>query len=306
MLTLETYQSAIEAREIKKLSRLKPHRTLLALGFDWVVIVAAISISEYFTNPVTYILAVLIIGGRMHGLGVLMHEFAHYRFTSDRKLSDSIGNLLAAWPIGTTVNSYRLNHLAHHQHTNTDKDPDWVAKLGVAKFTFPQKVRRVLAVVAGYVIAVESIIDLRSILGRVNNADADNGMSKIARLIFYATAAAILTWTGSWTGFLMYWLVPYLTAFMFFLYVRGVAEHFGSMNYDIELGSTRSVTPHFWERLFFCPHNINYHLEHHLFPGVPFYNLPALQNLLLTDPKYREKAHLTRGYSTGLLRECTA
>jgi fatty acid desaturase len=28
------------------------------------------------------------------------------------------------------------------------------------------------------------------------------------------------------------------------------------------------------------PHGINYHLEHHLYPSVPFFNLPALSRQL--------------------------
>lgn len=302
---METYHSSADQRKIKELSQLAPARTLLALALDWSMIVGAILVSRYYQNPVVYIFTVLIIGGRMHALGVLMHEFAHFRFSTNKTASDWFANVFIAWPIGTTVNSYRLNHLAHHKYTNTMDDPDWVAKLDVMKFTFPQPVRKLLAIAAGYFVAIESIIDLKSILVRVNKSDADTKVSKIARLAFYAAAATILTWTGAWTGFLLYWLVPFLTAFMFFLYVRSVAEHFGSMNYEVELDSTRTVRPHFWERLFFCPHNINYHLEHHLYPGVPFYNLPALQKLLLTDPGYKSKAHFTRGYVTGLVRECS-
>jgi fatty acid desaturase len=78
------------------------------------------------------------------------------------------------------------------------------------------------------------------------------------------------------------------------------------MDYDEELGSTRTVIPYLWERCFFAPHNISYHLEHHLFPGVPFYNLPKLSAALMRDETYRAKAHITRGYATGVLRECLA
>ena len=63
---------------------------------------------------------------------------------------------------------------------------------------------------------------------------------------------------------------------------------------------------YFWERCFFAPHNINHHIEHHLFPGVPFYNLPKLSAALMRDETYRANAHITRGYSTGVLRECLA
>lgn len=123
---------------------------------------------------------------------------------------------------------------------------------------------------------------------------------------YYLGAATLITLLGIWQGFLLYWVVPYMTLFFLFLYVRGVAEHFGSMDYEEELGSTRTVIPYFWERWFFAPHNINYHLEHHLFPGVPFYSLPKLGAALMRDETYRAKAHITRGYATGLLRECLA
>jgi fatty acid desaturase len=42
--------------------------------------------------------------------------------------------------------------------------------------------------------------------------------------------------------------------------------------------------------------NINYHLEHHLFPAVPWYNLPKLHRLL--EPEYRRAgASSYRSYS---------
>ena len=29
--------------------------------------------------------------------------------------------------------------------------------------------------------------------------------------------------------------------------------------------------------------NMNYHVEHHMYPGVPFYNLPRLRKLMSND-----------------------
>ncbi|WP_283810642.1 fatty acid desaturase [Bradyrhizobium frederickii] len=129
---------------------------------------------------------------------------------------------------------------------------------------------------------------------------------RLLRLGYYLGAATLISMLGIWKGFLLYWVVPYMTLFLLFLYIRSVAEHFGSMDYEEELGSTRTVIPYWWERLFFAPHNVNYHLEHHLFPGVPFYNLPKLSTALMRDETYRANAHITHGYSTGLLRECLA
>ena len=33
-------------------------------------------------------------------------------------------------------------------------------------------------------------------------------------------------------------------------------------------------------RALLFPHHVNYHLEHHLYPAVPHYRLPALHRLL--------------------------
>ncbi len=291
-------------KELKQLSVLQPYKTVLAIAGDWIVIALAIAVSKYMQNVFVYLAAVAIIGGRMHGLGVIMHEAAHYRFMKNRKLADALGDIFTAWPVLITVQSYRNNHLAHHQHTNTDDDPDWRVKKGAPQFTFPQKIRMVVLQLGGYLIAVNTIRDLAQILPRVSRSDRSTRAYKLTRIAFYIVAALVFTYLGIWKSVLLYWIVPYLTVLFLFQHVRSVSEHFGSMDYSHELTSTRTVKPYFWERWFFAPHNINYHLEHHLFPGVPFYNLPKLHEALMRDPSYRAKAHITRGYSTGLVREC--
>ena len=88
-----------------------------------------------------------------------------------------------------------------------------------------------------------------------------------------------------------------------FQYIRSVAEHFGELAYDDLLSSTRSVKANLLERFFIAPHQVGYHLEHHLYPGVPFYNLPKLHQLLMSVSDYSSKAHITHGYLSGLLDE---
>jgi fatty acid desaturase len=304
-VTMNVYKASIDSDELKQLSVLQPWGTVAALALDWAVIAAAIALSSHFGGVWLYLLAVAVIAGRMHALAVLMHEAAHFRFLKDRKTADVVADVFTAWPIMATVDGYRQNHLAHHQHTNTDNDPDWAVKLGKAAYTFPQQVWVMTLNLLGYLIVLNSVRDLAHILPRVSRTK-QTGTYKLARIGYYLAAATIITLLGIWKGFLLYWIVPYLTLFFLFAYVRSVAEHFGSMDYVEELGSTRTVIPYFWERWFFAPHNINHHLEHHLFPGVPFYNLPKLSAALMQDETYRAKAHITRGYSTGVLRECFA
>ncbi|MFT5265535.1 MAG: fatty acid desaturase, partial [Polaribacter sp.] len=44
-------------------------------------------------NPLSYGLAVIIIGARMHALAILMHDATHYRFLKNRKRNDLITNM---------------------------------------------------------------------------------------------------------------------------------------------------------------------------------------------------------------------
>lgn len=294
----------IDPRELKRLSVLEPGKALVALAADWAIIAAAITASEIASNIFVYLMAVAVIAGRMHAFGCLVHEAAHYRIIRNRGLSDWMGDLLLAWPMLATVDGYRQNHLAHHQHANSDDDPDWTAKLGMAQFTFPQKVARGVIQLLGYLVAVNSVRDMVHMAKRMSKNDRSTRGYKMLRLGFYVAAAAVFSVLGIWREFALYWLVPFFTVFCLFLYVRSVAEHFGSMDYSDELTSSRTVYPHAWEKLFFAPHNINYHLEHHLYPGVPFYNLPELHAILMRNKAYADKAHITRGYTTGLPAEC--
>ena len=65
---------------------------------------------------------------------------------------------------------------------------------------------------------------------------------------------------------------------------------------------TRTTQPTWLERNFLAPKNVNYHIEHHFFPSVPFYRLPELHAILMSKPGYRESAHVTSTY-WGVLEE---
>ena len=53
--------------------------------------------------------------------------------------------------------------------------------------------------------------------------------------------------------------------------------------------------PTFLEALFILPRNIGYHIEHHWYPSVPFYNLPAFHARLMEDGSYRANANVHHG-----------
>ena len=303
---MKEYGYNLDQKTVKALSVLTPWRTAAAIALDWVVIAGAIAFSQWMQTVWALVLAWVVIGGRMHAMGVLIHEFAHYRFISNKKVSEWVGDLLLAWPVFTFVDGYRKNHLAHHRYTNTEKDPDWRIKLGTRHFTFPQTWQYAIMNLLGYLVGISSYRDMKSLITRLSDDEGRSKTYQLKRFGYYIAMAFVFSVTGTWYEFAVYWMVPFFTFFLLFLYVRSVAEHFGSMDYDSELGSSRTVYPYLWERAFFAPHNVNYHLDHHLYPSVPFYNAPKLHAALMADPEFAAGAHITRGYTTGLVRECLA
>ncbi len=299
-----THSDYINPQQLKLMVQLRPWKTALAIAIDWIIIVIAIVIGEISGSWLIWLVAVAVIAGRMHALGAMMHDFAHYRFIRNKQLSDWIGDIFLAWPIGTTVAGYRRNHLAHHRYVNTDRDPDWSVKFGTRVYTFPQEWRVAVTNFLGYFVAVSSVRDMRMAFPRLQSGDAPSRSRIIGRALFYIVFGIAIIHSGVIVQYIFYWAIPYFTLFFLFLYIRSVAEHFGeTMDYSSELTGSRTVIPHFWERWFFCPHNINYHAEHHLYPSVPYYNLPALSELLVSNKNFSSEAHRTRGYVTGLLRE---
>ena len=135
----------IDSNSLKPLFQTNTYRHLWAMIFDWAIIFATIYCCIQYFNPLTYILAVTIIGARMHGLAILMHDATHYRFLKNRKWNDLITNVFTMYPLFTSIETYRENHMRHHRHLNTEHDPDWVAKLGKREFSFPKTKREFFA-----------------------------------------------------------------------------------------------------------------------------------------------------------------
>lgn len=79
--------------EIRDLSRIDSVKFTLAAVLEYGLIAAAIWISWTWWNPVSYVLAVIVVGSRINGLGGLMHDAAHYRAYTNRALNDFVGEI---------------------------------------------------------------------------------------------------------------------------------------------------------------------------------------------------------------------
>jgi fatty acid desaturase len=289
--------------EFLEFSRINGLRAVAHLVAEWTMIIGAIWLAQRFWHPLVYILAIIFIGARQHALMVLMHDGVHRRLLRNRTLNDWVSEIFLAWPNLVSARAYRRNHFAHHRYLNTPQDPDWARRQGDRAWVFPKKRRELAALMlrdlSGFN-ALRLIALMRSLM------TTDTGVSKsfiAVRYAFYSAALSVMLWTGTTRLFLMYWVIPLFTWLLFIFRIRSIAEHSAIEGRTHVYAQTRTTVIPLLERIFVGPKNVSYHLEHHFFPSVPFYRLPALHECLLKKPGFRELAHLTDSY-VGVLREC--
>ena len=303
--TATEFPSILNGSEIKRFSELKPSRFFAALGVDVFIILLVITISERFGGFPVYLAAVIVIGSRLHALAILMHEATHYRAAPTRWLNEMIGEILAL-PVLIKMQDYRKTHFAHHRHVNTSDDPDWVRKLGDKDFAFPKSALEIGVMLLPFVFGVKFFILIHKFKQQSKKYAQSSirpSILTVARSIALVVIVSISIVFKFWDMLIFYWIVPLLTSSMVFFHVCSVAEHF-AIESDHAFNRTRTVISPFWEAWLLAPHNINYHLEHHLYPSVPFYRLSTVHSRIMANEEYRKRAHITRGYLTGLLQEC--
>lgn len=297
--------------KVKELSRLDSSKFLNYLYLDWGIIIATIYLAESFFNPLVYIAAIIIIATRQQAIGVLSHDVVHYRFLNNRKLADWMGNIFMTWPLFFTIPGYRSMHLRHHSKVNTEDDPDWTRRKGKSDWAYPMTKRKLYTMLFLDISGLNLYQNIQKLFLPKSDKKLKKDFQSVDKsyyfvmFVFYFLAIMTITGYGVWKEFFMYWIVPYFTFFKFIKRLRAVGEHFGVPESNIkEITRTTICNP--IEEFFFSQHNINYHVEHHRYAGVPFYNLPKLQKYLMENGKLEKMGHVTRkGYLRGLLSEVT-
>lgn len=298
--SLEQFSHLLTKEEIKYFSRVDNRIFITALFSEVATITVTILLSEAYWHPLLYLLAIIILGSRYHALAVLMHDAAHYRAVSNRWWNDMLGEITAL-PLPISMLGYRNSHFAHHRELNSDNDPDW-RRTRIPEFTFPKPKNEIILLLIQYALGMKIYAEMKA----VNKEPILHDIPPRLKYTRYCVVAALFLAGivfGFWKGLILYWVIPISTSFMFFLYIRSVAEHYTNLKYEHVLNHSRSVEAPAWELWLFAPHGTNYHLEHHLYPSVPYYRLHELHQHLMNKPVYAQSAHITKRYITGLFQE---
>lgn len=259
---------------------------------NYLIIFTAILAHLYLEHFLIYLVAIVVIAGRQHGLLSLLHEAVHGLLFSRKSMNHLMANLFCILPLGNTFNTFARSHLNHHKFLNTKLDPEWYKKT-TQGWKFRKNLKGFL-----YLAFMECLVrNLRGRALKFLNIFKGTENSRNHRWLFFAYYLILfgaLIHFKLLGLFAIYWLVPYLLVLPLISFSRSLAEHFG-LEYDSELSSSRNVRPSVLNQ-FFIPHDTGLHLTHHLFPGVPCYHLKKVTEFLEKSPRFREFAHRNDGY----------
>lgn len=259
---------------IRRLHHVNPWWNLVGLLFVaiWIVTgIAVVRAPEWWMKIPGFVLISLVI----HGMSNFMHEGIHGTLFRNKRLDRLFGFVMGA-PSMFTVTAYGVNHLLHHKHTRTKEDPD-----DIRNFTDdPQRLS--LLYYLWLFFGMTFYVGRVSWVAMTHGSPEERRRMIAERMILSVVGLGIVAaswWYGFFGVVMQVWIIPLLIA-SFYGNVRGWAEH-TLTEAGHPLTETRTVTSN---PLFsFLNINLNYHLEHHLFPGVPWYNLPKVHRILLDD-----------------------
>jgi fatty acid desaturase len=295
MARTTTANDFLSRDEIRALTAPSDAAGFRAVVTSWGIVAVTFAALARFPHPVTFVVAVVILGGRQLALGVLMHDAAHGSLFRTRRLNEAFADWVCARPVWGDVARYRKHHLAHHAHAGTPLDPDrgLAAPFPVTRASLARKllrdafgvtgVQRVLGLLAmdfeliGYTVSTDVQRLPRRPLREHLRAGARN-LSGV--IVTNALLAGALALTGHAWVYLA-WVVAFLTSFGAVVRVRSIAEHACREASPDPLRNTRTTIAGPLERLIVAPHRVSFHLEHHLLMTVPYFRLPGMHRMLV-------------------------
>lgn len=285
--------------ELASLTELNDLRSVIAVALTAGLIALAVAFGVGVWPSPWLALSVLVIGVQQHALFILAHESAHYRLFRSRAVNDAVGRAIGMAG-GISMCTYRVIHRLHHNNLYTDEDPDTAIHGG-----YPRGVGYLWKKLAQDLAGLNSwktfayFFGAPAINAETNRAarpldDTSPALRAGARrdrwavLAFHIGAPLVALALGGWqalTQYLVLWLLPMLTVLQPILRLRAIAEHGAVADLSSPLTAARcnrtaGSLGNVLGRALLFPHHVNYHLEHHLYPAVPHYHLPALHQLL--------------------------
>lgn len=262
---------------------------------EWAVIVAVWVTMTFVRERWLYPVWLAILAGRFHALGVLLHDAVHMPFRRKRLAARAL-EILAGYPVGSTIEAMRYHHLRHHRNNGMPGDPYFKTslpkdRLGLWLYSLRYLMLAPFWIVRGLYGTVAAFAPaLRSSYARVflqdrsgMHLDSEPEVMACAReepwqVLFHSGVVALAVRDPQW---FLFSVVGPLMAAGFLVGRRLLTEHTYEPCSDRSTETTiRSTNDHHLGlagHLFLAPRNVGYHRMHHLHPQVALENLPRLK-----------------------------
>ena len=282
-------KAAIPAQRLALLHQRRPWRHFLIV-LRQVVLLVGLPVLIYHAKTFwVWFPASVLLGFVVFSFSILLHEAVHKCiFKQDRwGLTVPLG-MVYGWISGLAYSQFKRWHLDHHDHLGSQEtDPKrahlspkvhavWYKLLYCTPALFLIYFRAVAKTLKGYPEVLRRRI-------------------KKERTVGIALHLIVLTWFWTldpWFAFKAH-IIPVFFVFPIAFTINRLAQHYVINPDDVAQWATLMASNWFWNFLYLFS---TYHLEHHYFPGVPFYNLSKLQKELI--PFFDRKQMVLFHYST--------
>jgi fatty acid desaturase len=285
----DDYRRALPKALVLELTRRSAWRSSLAVLEDLAAIAAAIGLSLlYWPNPLVLFPAIVLIGTRQHALFIIAHDAAHYLLFDNRRANDWLGRACATVQ-GLSMCSYRVIHRMHHNNLYGELDPDTALHGGYPRgkiYLIKKLIKDLAGLTAwktyGYFLFAAPALNTATHKAIRPLDDTSERLRAAARndrnavIVFHAGLVSVMAASGYLLQYLVLWVLPLLTVVQAILRLRAIAEHGATTDFSSPLTAARTNLGPKWLRWLLFPHNVNHHIEHHLYASVPMHNLPRL------------------------------
>lgn len=288
--------------ELRMLNERSDWRGATAVGFTWAVIAATGAVLVWAAKqpalvavPV-FALGFVVLAGRHLALAILHHEAAHKSLFRTRWLNELVGDWVCARPIWNDVKKYRAHHFVHHRNTRQPEDTDrsLVEPYPTTHASLVRKLARDLVGLTGLKFLFGRMLMDAGVLKWTVASDVvrlprDGRRWWSYPLEFAKNASGMLLvnglllaacWATGHTWLYAVWVLSYVTPFPLFVRIRSLAEHACTETTTDMFCNTRTTRAGWLARATVAPIRVNFHIEHHVLPGVPYFRLPLMHRML--------------------------
>jgi fatty acid desaturase len=240
---------------------------------DWAIIVGVFYVVHLVDHWAAWPPAALIIGARLHALGLLAHDATHRTAFKNRFLNDLLGEVLITWTFFIVLDDgYRPWHFEHHRKLGTQDDPE-LSYRSLRPYRGDVSWKKIWRIFATDLLGL-GIIDLLRFTLEVFPSRRPTRF--LGPILLWAIFAAVTIYTGH-PWILLLWTYSIVTGFWAVFRIRTWTEHIHVREEGKENSHRFSANP--IARFLFFPHNTHCHYEHHIWPQVPYYHLPLTRSL---------------------------